>query len=388
MNESTEVTVLGGGVIGLAVAWELAKNGYQVRAVEANRWGSGSSWAGAGILPPAANDYLAASEPIDQLRSLSHKLYPEWTHSIREASKIDPEFRRCGGIYLARTPGERATLTAQEYHWDDLSIEYQRLDISQLGSQFPEHQPLANRLAATSPQTVAWYLPDECTVRNPRLIQGLVTACRSSGVELVEGCTVHAIHPLEDKARLESSLGTWTSQHVCLCTGAWAQLLLQTFEVQTGILPVRGQMLLYKFNRPPFATIVNDGHRYLVPRLDGHVLAGSCEEEVGFDATTTNDRIDELKEWVDSLMPDWNPGHFVKAWAGLRPGSFDGLPYIGRLPTHPSILVAAGHFRSGLHLAPITAQIVRDLVEGSKPPLDISPFHLNRGRMWLGVSQR
>ncbi len=154
---------------------------------------------------------------------------------------------------------------------------------------------------------------------------------------------------------------------------------MEQLEQQTGILPVRGQMLLYKLPTQPFSMIINDGNRYVVPRQDGHVVAGSCEEEVGFDSSTTPAMIDEIKSWVATLFPEWNR-YFVKAWAGLRPGSFDGLPYIGQLPDNKNIIIAAGHFRSGLHLAPATAQIVANMIDQVDQPMDIAPFHPNRGK--------
>ncbi len=186
MNDFAEVTIIGGGVYRLSTAWELAKRKHRVRLVDTSSFGSGSSWAGAGILPPAATIPDAASEPIDQLRSISHQLYPEWTENIRLTSRVDTEFRRCGGLYLGRTTGERATLAAQHAHWLDLGITFQRLTLAELRQQHSSLQDLTSRLEQKEPQTLAWHLPDECTVRNPRLVQGLTECCRLAGVELLE----------------------------------------------------------------------------------------------------------------------------------------------------------------------------------------------------------
>lgn len=384
-QDFSDITVVGGGVIGMSVAWELSNAGRTVRLFDASGLGTGSSWAAAGILPACPADPSNTLEPIECLRSISHGLYPEWTQKIQDSTGIDPEFRRCGGLFLARSRGECATMLAQEAFWHDEGIRVERLSKDQICKSYPNLAALADSIQSP---IQAWFTPDECTVRCPRLLQGLKRACQLSGVEMIENCEITDIigGAGEHGVTLHSPGKTWQSKHVCVTSGAWAQRLLQPLGLQTGILPVRGQMLLYKFDSPPLRSIINEGHRYLVPRLDGHVLAGSCEEEVGFDPSNTEEKIDELRTWVASLMPTWNENHFVRAWAGLRPGSFDGLPYIGPLPSNPKIIVAAGHYRSGIHLAPGTAQIVLALVNETQPPMDISAFHLTRGAILAGSS--
>jgi glycine oxidase len=388
-HDSNDITVVGGGVIGMSIAWEMASIGYRVRLVDASRLGTAASWAAAGILPatpPLASELL---EPIECLRSLSHELYPDWTRKIKDYAGIDTEFRPCGGVFLSRSRGEHATMLAQEIFWHEQGVQASRFSMQQLAASHSTLAALANRLESSTTSTTAWFTPGECTVRTPRLLQGLKRACHMAGVEILENCEIKEIEIQSDNQpiTLHTSQHSWQSQYVCVSSGAWTQRLLQPLGLQTGILPVRGQMLLYKFDVPPFPMIINEGHRYFVPRLDGHVLAGSCEEEVGFDISNTDEKITELKSWVDTLMPDWNDRHFVSAWAGLRPGSFDGLPYIGSLPDHPNLIVASGHYRSGVHLAPGTAKIVASLVTQMPLPIDISAFHLTRGAILAGSSQ-
>jgi glycine oxidase len=144
------------------------------------------------------------------------------------------------------------------------------------------------------------------------------------------------------------------------------------------MLPVRGQMLLYKLDAAPFAAVVNEGTRYLVPRTDGHVLFGATIEEVGFDTSTTESGIANLIEHATSLLPQLTEDRLVKTWAGLRPGTFDGFPYIGPLSHSSNLFVATGHFKAGLHLSPGTAEIVADLVEQKTPSIDLRPFAPSR----------
>jgi glycine oxidase len=147
-------------------------------------------------------------------------------------------------------------------------------------------------------------------------------------------------------------------------------------------MPVRGQMLLYRSSRALIDWIVNDGHRYLVPRFDGYLLAGSCEEEVGFEAETTDDMVGQLHAWASGLLPILKETMLERSWAGLRPGTIDGLPYIGSLGHDSNTYVAAGHFRHGIHLSPGTARVLVDLMRGLEPCIDLSLFHVLRGRSY------
>ncbi len=376
MLGKNSITVVGGGVIGLAIAWRLSIDGHRVRLVDMQSLGRSASWAGAGILPSAARTEF--SDPIDLLRGYSHQLYPTWVDRLRAETGIDPEFRRCGGIYLGRTNAEKATLAAQQFLWSDQDIDFERWDAKRLyqGSEF------LNLIAGQLPSDAGiWYLPHECQIRNPRLLRALIAAASNSGIELIENTQIENIRPLDGAGcQLTTSKDSWHCDMVCLAGGSWSQRLLGPLDVHTGILPVRGQMLLYHNPRPAELPVINEGHRYLVTRSDGYMLAGSCEEEVGFEIETTDEKISELKMWVNSLLPTWNEHYFVKAWAGLRPGSFDGFPYIGSVAEHPQIIVASGHYRSGLHLAPATAEIVASIVNQVPPPIDISAFNLKRGQ--------
>ncbi|MEZ6096307.1 MAG: FAD-dependent oxidoreductase [Pirellulaceae bacterium] len=144
------------------------------------------------------------------------------------------------------------------------------------------------------------------------------------------------------------------------------------------VVPIRGQMLLYKFDQPPFSYIVNEGPRYLVPRLDGHVLVGSTMEEAGFDSRTTAAGEQSLEEFACSISPMFQQRKPIRAWAGLRPASFDGLPYIGWIPNVNNALVATGHFRLGLQSSPGTAHIIACLLDNTPPPIDLEQFRPGR----------
>ncbi|MCA9126320.1 MAG: glycine oxidase ThiO [Planctomycetales bacterium] len=371
-NSNRETIIIGSGVIGLSLAWELVRRGAKVTVMDSGAIGRGASWAGAGILPPAAKS--VTNDAYEQLRSLGHQLHPNWSKRLLADTGIDNGFRRCGGIYLARTAAEFATLKGNEYWWQEHSIDFEALSTNGLVRREPELAPIAETLKGS------WFLPDECQVRNPRHLQALAKACLQSGVKLIENQRVERLlveHTVV--TGLESAGQIMEASQVCICSGAWARESFQQLGLQTGIMPVRGQMVLYQGSQPPLSSVVNEGHRYLVPREDGYVLAGSVEEEVGYNCETTDAAITQISNWAENTLPLLSKFQIVRTWAGLRPGSFDALPYLGQMPGYENLFVAAGHFRSGLHLACATAVVMADAMLGKLPPIDLSPFRPGRG---------
>jgi glycine oxidase len=224
----------------------------------------------------------------------------------------------------------------------------------------------------------------------------LIAACRGLGVEILEqsrfcgwesaGRRIEAVRvesdPRDDTASHLDGLHTQTipCERVCIASGAWAGPLLSELGIHTGILPVRGQMVLYRCPSKPFDMVVEEGHRYLVPRDDGRLLAGSCEEEVGFDASTTDEQIASIRQWAEQRMPMLQSTPVEATWAGLRPGSFDSYPYLGSLPPWENATIAAGHFRHGLHWSTGTAKLMVQWMAGEPTSIDLAPFSLQRGR--------
>lgn len=370
-----DLMLCGGGVIGLSIAYQCARNGWRVLVVEAGSCGRESSWAGAGILPAGAT--TQAEDPIEQLRALSHRLHFEWAERLLKETGIDNEYRTCGGVYIARTAAERATLSANCHWWRDHGIDYEEWSIGDL----------LRRVTALhgmhyDPKIAhAWYVPADCRLRNPRHLQALIEACTSAGVDLMEECRIERLETHEDRlVAAHSKTMTFHADRFCITSGAWASGLLKELKIEAGILPVRGQMVLYKLPTQHFLPVLNEGHRYLVPRDDGHVLAGSCEEEVGFDRSNTEMMIDELRSWAEGLCPVLSSqAQVVQCWAGLRPGSFDSLPYLGTLYPFQNAFIAAGHFRHGLHWSTATALLMHQWMAGIPTSIDLSPFRVQRG---------
>lgn len=373
-NPKYDLLLCGGGVIGLSIALQCARQGWSVLVLDAQAVGKGASWAGAGILPAGAT--LPALDPLEQMRALSHRLHRDWASQLLHDTGIDTEYRTGGGVYLARTPAERATLVGNQLWWNEHGVHHETWGPDEIAHNIPALETLAHH----SPNLRAWHVPDDCMVRNPLHLQALIQACLKLGVTILENKPVERF--LVDEDRLVGALSgndRWEADRFCITNGAWASTLLPGLGIKTGILPVRGQMVLFKLNQKPFSQVVHEGHRYLVPREDGHLLAGSCEEEVGFDCRTTESMLSDLIGWASSLCPMLSTSNVARSWAGLRPGSFDTYPYLGTLHPFQNAFLASGHFRHGLHWSTATALLMQQWMAGEPTEIDLKPFCVQRG---------
>ncbi len=360
MEHSADVLFVGGGVIGLTAAYYLARDGVRVRIVDKGDLSQEASWAGAGIIPPGNLD--EARTPFDRLRALSTGMFPGLSEELRGQTGIDNGYRRCGGLEFVKYE----SVAANEWHGEGVRVE--ALD---------EAAALRLEPSLAKGQGGVLYVPDMAQVRNPRHVKALVAGCRKLGVELSPGCVVHGF--LIDAGRVigvKTSAGDLRAAQVVLTTGAWTDPLLEPLGWRPGIHPVRGQIALLRPSSPVLQHILVRGSQYLVPRDDGRVLAGSTEENVGFDKNTTAAGIDNLLQLAMSLVPALAEAPLEKTWAGLRPGNADGLPYIGPVPGIDNLFVAAGHFRAGIQLSTGTGQLLKEMLLQQTLSLDIQPFRL------------
>ncbi|TWU35677.1 Glycine oxidase [Novipirellula aureliae] len=368
--DSPLVTVVGGGAIGMSIAWELRRRGKQVRLIERNRIGDSTSRVAAGILPPA--NLETATDAIDRLRGYSHMLFPKWANELSETTGMDIGLRRCGGFYLGNTAGEKAVMAGMVHFWNDMQIECDHISIDQLVAAEPAIARWLSKLSNVS----AWWVPDEYQVCTPAYLQALHQACQQTGVEIIEQTNVTDLRFSADSTAVCTESGWIESASVVLCGGSWTGLVCESLGLSEALIPIRGQILVFKTDQPLLRSIVNIGNRYLLSRDDGHLLVGSCEEETGFDCRTTKPMIESLKQFAISIIPELEAATIVEDCAGLRPLTFDGFPMIGRHPKASNLFVAAGHYRSGIHLSPATAVCMADIVLGKKPPLNLDAFRV------------
>ncbi|MFN8857260.1 MAG: glycine oxidase ThiO [Planctomycetaceae bacterium] len=359
--------IIGGGVIGLSVAWELSRHGLSCAVLDQQAFGQESSWAGAGMLPPGNPAKAETCE--ERLRSHSHVLWPEWTAALREASGIDNGFRRDSAIEV-RFGGEPGELDDEIRRWHSTGVACQPLTAAEARGLEPALGPGI---------TSAYLLPEHGQVRNPRHVKALQAACAGAGVTLLPGTPVWEIVRQGGRVtRVETPAGRFSAGQYVVASGAWSERLLAPLGNAPWVRPLRGQMVLLSQLPCPLGRVINLGHRYLVPRGDGRVLVGSTEEDVGFDRRNTAEGVYGLLELARQVVPALAQGTLERTWAGLRPRSIDGQPYLGRWPGLENLIVATGHHRAGLQLSPITAVLVGELVRGQEPRVDLHGFRPDR----------
>jgi glycine oxidase len=364
MKTSGDVVILGGGVIGLTTAYYLARAGQRVVVCDQGLLGREASWAGAGILPPS--DPVHARDPLDRLRALSGRLYPGLSEELRADTGIDNGYVRCGGLVF-----NDPLVHADDQEWCGAGIDTGWLEPRALRQLEPA---LAPDLGP------AQHIAGMAQLRNPRHLRALETGCARTGRVVFREETPIARLCLDGDAVRGAQCGAdvIAGSTFVIAAGAWTERLLAPLGIHTGITPVRGQMVLLNPGRMLFQHILACGPRYLVPRLDGRVLAGSTEEHAGFDKRNTAEGVQGLLELATRLVPELTDASLEKCWSGLRPGSPDGLPLIGQVPGVRNLYVAAGHFRAGLQLSPGTAWLMKEFILGEPLSLPLEAFAVER----------
>lgn len=371
--ETFDVLLVGGGVMGLSLAWELAQQCARVCVVDSGEMGREASWAAAGMLPPGPNkEYWPNCSAYEQLQGLSHELQPAWHQKLADLTHIDNGYLPTGALYICDgSAAATAALEKNQREWERWGLEDHQLDTAAIADLEP----------AISRQTQAILLPGESQLRPPRHLLALLAACQRAGVILRPGCQLVGWQTQGEQIRAATtSTGTICADNYCLTSGCWTGPLAAGLGLELPIRPIRGQILL--LNGPPntLRRIVNAGPRYLTPRPDGRVLVGSTQEEVGFHKQNTVEGLADLMNFARQLCPTLADFTLEQSWSGLRPGTADELPYLGRLPRYDNAWIAAGHFRAGIQLSPATAVVMRSIILGQEPPVDVTTLGVGQPR--------
>lgn len=364
MKQSPDILIVGGGLIGMLSAWELSRVGFSVTLLERADAGQESSWAGGGILSPLYP--WRYDDAVSRLAKWSQQAYPELLKSLHDISGIDPEWQHSGLLVLDVEDRARA----QEW-----SIQFGQ-PVEWLGTQ--DIHGLVPGLGVQTDQPAAW-LPEVGQLRNPRFVQALRKAVELAGVEL----RTH-IEVIDFKTSAGCIQGVVTksgelfsADKVVVAGGAWSGELLAKTGVSIEVEPVRGQMLLYRAEPGLLDSILLYQSRYVIPRKDGRILVGSTLEHVGFDKATTDTARDDLQSAAQELLPALADYPIEHHWAGLRPGSPKGIPYIGEHPEISGLFMNCGHYRNGVVLGPASVSILVALVKGETPAIDHEDFMVN-----------
>lgn len=361
---SFDIVVVGGGISGLLVARELRTAGLSVAIVERGEVGREASWAGGGILSPLYPWRYDAA--VTALAGWGQARYPALCAEWQASSGVDPEYRPSGLLMLDEDQVTPALVWAP-----GAGTEVDGLNRRELATLAPEVQ---------APGRSAAWMPAVGQVRNPRLVRALRGVVERMGVDLRTGEAVEALSGSGGRVDgVVTAAGRVRAGAVVVTTGAWAYQLLEPFHA-VAIKPVRGQMLLYRATPDTVGPMVLAGGRYVIPRRDGRVLVGSTLEDTGFDKRTTAAARADLEAAARAIVPALADYPVEHHWAGLRPGSPDGVPYIGPVPGTAGLYVNAGHYRNGVVLGPAAARLLADLVLAREPILDAAPYAVDRPR--------
>lgn len=349
----TDVIIVGAGVIGLSIAYELLCRGTRVTLVDRGDPGKEASWAAAGVLAPQGA--LPVNRAYLDLCISSLDLFADWSSRLLEETGIDVEYRTEAGLQVAFDDAESEELDERYRHQVDLGLPVERLS----GEEVRALEPML------SPETRCGLLFERMhQVENRRLVQALVAAVRSRGGAFRIGDPVVDLIVRRNRAAGVVVPGERIgAERVVVAAGAWSGLLKWIPGSPPPVQPVRGQMVCVDGRGvPPLSRVIYGLEQYLVPRRDGRVLMGATVEKTGFDASVTAGGVSDVIREGLRMAPGLAEAPVVESWAGLRPMSKDGKPILGPAGLERLVL-ATGHFRNGILLAPITGRLIAHHLE-------------------------
>jgi glycine oxidase len=351
-----DVIVIGGGVIGLAIARELAAR-KSVLLLDRGATGQGTSRAAAGMLTPLSE--ADDQGPFFQLCRASHVMYDSWISDLEAETKLECGYSREGLLNLASTE-EAAAMLRRRYQWQkEAGFEVELIS----GAEVHTLEPLV-----TAPISAAVFMPGERSVTPRRLVNALRESCFARGVELRLGLHVEQVS--ENTVRLGRF--TLEADKIVIASGVWSAEL-NGLVPPIPVFPRKGQILSLGMPPAAFRHMIRWGSSYLVPRPTGELIVGATNEDAGFDMSNTPAGLGRLLNEAQQISSHAGSYPILEAWTGLRPATPDGLPILGSSAI-PGVYYATGHYRNGVLLAPITASILRDLIESGKTSMSIAPY--------------
>jgi len=362
-----EVAVVGAGIIGCSVARCLARQGVRVMVLDRDEPGRNASWAAAGMLAPQAEADQA--DPFLRLLLASRGLFPGLAADLREETGIDVGYRDDGTLLVALTEDEEDHLRGRFRWQSEAGLEVELLST---GEALRLEPILSPRIRC------ALRFPGDHQVENRQLRRALALSARAAGADFRIGAAIRRMVPGTANLALELEDGErFEVERVIVAAGAWSGQL-RGLPRRLPVEPVHGQLVSLEMASPPMRHVVVGGSGYLVPKVDGRLIAGTTMERAGFRTAVTAAGQHGVMGAALGMAPTLANWPVTSHWAGLRPGTPDTLPILGVEPLHPGVVYATGHYRNGILLAPITGELIRDVVLGRTPHVDLTPFRPER----------
>ncbi len=366
-ESETHTLVIGGGVIGCAIAYECAKQGLAVTLLDKGTIGSEASQAAAGMLGAQVESHHDG--PFYELCKASRDLYRTWTDELEQISGCSIDYIANGIVRVALTETDEVELKGRLPWFGD-------------GVKWQTREQLLT-LEPTLGEEVRGgiYFADDHQVHAPKLSEALHAALRTLGVRMIEHADIEQWLLDEQQSHVRGvqlADETIMSTQTVIAAGAWSQSLLEPFDLHLPIQPVKGQCYAVRPQKPVIGHTVFTKGCYVVPKLDGSLVIGATEERSGFDKSINPDAVDTIQQTVIKLLPELARATFERTWTGLRPASADGMPFLGKAPRWDNLFVAAGHYRNGILLTPITAKLMSALLLGQPTTIDLKPFAVDR----------
>ncbi len=365
----TAVLIIGAGIIGMLTARLLKQAGVAVIIIEQGYAGKESSWAGGGIISPLYP--WRYSDAVTRLALWGQKHYPAILEDIHANSGIDPEYIQSGLLYLdIGDELEQAIQWEQQFGYDFKCFSGEDLKTIEAGLDYSHGE------------RQGWFTGSIGQVRNPRLVKALREDLLKLGVTIEQQTQAQAFISEQGQVKgVVTDKGNFYADKVVLAGGAWSARLLEKWLKTPKIAPVKGQMIVFKAEPGIVSRIVLSKGRYLIPRKDGRVVVGSTVEFKDFDKTTTESVLQELVQEAHRIIPALANYPVEKQWAGLRPGSIDGVPYIGEHPELKNLYLNAGHFRNGVVIGLASCQLLVNQLLAQEPIVDPAPYALTEERL-------
>lgn len=367
-SASADVAIIGGGVMGCAVALRLAQRGIAATVIERGIPGAEASSAAAGILGPQMESEHPG--PLLELGLRSRALYPALAAELRDATGIDIGYVKSGVLAVAFAPGEEAELAARRTWQLGRGLRVETLSPELLRAVEP----------AINPAVIAGLrFSDDGQVNARDLARALSQAAAAAGARFLQGRYVRRVVVQQGAAvGVELDGEILPAGAVVVAAGSWSGLVEGAGVPATMVRPARGQIAAIETRPPLFRHVINvHGRGYLVPRRDGSVLAGSTMEMAGFRKEVTVGGLAQILTLAHALVPALGDAPVTATWSNFRPFTEDHLPVLG-LTAVRGLVLATGHFRNGILLAPITGQVIAELVAGTPPGFDLAPFSIAR----------